>query len=297
LIHCEHLRVGYAGRAILPPMDLDVERGEFWAIVGRNGNGKTTLFRTLLGLLPAVSGSLRRAPGLRLAYVPQRTQLDPIFPALAREVVAMGSERAWSFARPRLREPAGVMEALERVATTARRRHWNRTMREPWELEDLFRDASPERRLAVVFGPEDDGLSNDDVARCDAVLSIPRPMDMGASLSLPAAATIVAWEIARARGARLLPAPGRDDAFERAKRELTTAELDGFVETVAGAAEGLGLRTQPDAARFRGTLRDFFARAKPTEADRLFLRHLFAQLGKWKRRVREEARQDALRAP
>ncbi len=174
------------------------------------------------------------------------------------------------------------------VATTARRRHWNRAMHEPHELGDLFREATAERRLAIVFGPEDDGLANDEVARCDAMLTIPRPLAVGATLSLPAAATIVAWEIARARGVNLLPAPGREDAFDRQRRELSTSELESFVNSVAEAAEELGLRPQPDAARFRGTLRDFFARAKPTHADRAFLRHLFAQLGKWKRRIRGE---------
>jgi zinc transport system ATP-binding protein len=115
LIHCEKLRVGYGGRAILPAIDLDVGAGELWAIIGRNGNGKTTFFRTLLGLLSPVSGTLRRDPAMRVAYVPQRTQLDPIFPALAREVVAMGCERGWSFVRPRLGVQRDVLSALEQV--------------------------------------------------------------------------------------------------------------------------------------------------------------------------------------
>jgi TrmH family RNA methyltransferase len=188
---------------------------------------------------------------------------------------------------------AALFDCHRAVATTARRRHWNRAMHDPQDLGSLFREVSETRRLAIVLGPEDDGLANEDVARCDAILSIPRPVAMGASLSLPAAATVVAWEIAKARGAALGPAPGRGEAFVRSKRPLATSELSGFVETVAAALEGIGLRPQPDALRFRGTLRDFFARAHPTEADRVFLRHLFAQLGKWKRRVVEEARREA----
>jgi amino-acid N-acetyltransferase len=182
------------------------------------------------------------------------------------------------------------------VATTARRRHWNRAMHEPAGLAELFREATPARKLAVALGPEDHGLSNDEIARCDVLVSIPRPRAMGASLSLPAAATILAWEIAKARGATLAVPPGRGEAIGRTKRPLDTSELGGFVESVATALEGIGLRPQPDAARFRGTLRDFFARARPTEADRVFLRHLFAQLGKWKRGVLEGARRETSRA-
>ncbi|MDH5675012.1 MAG: ATP-binding cassette domain-containing protein [Myxococcales bacterium] len=115
LIECRGLQVGHGGRAILPPIDLEIGRGQLWVIMGRNGNGKTTLFRTLLGLLPAVGGRLTHAPGLSLAYVPQRAQLDPIYPALAREVVAMGLLRGRSFLRAGRGESRFIAEALERV--------------------------------------------------------------------------------------------------------------------------------------------------------------------------------------
>ncbi len=186
---------------------------------------------------------------------------------------------------------AALHDCHRAVATTARRRHWNRALREPAEMTEWLVEASAARKLALVFGPEDHGLSNDDVVRCDAVVSIPRPPAVGASLSLPASATILAWEAARARGAAL-PVPVRHEAaVARSRRFLDSSELGAFVDSVAVAFEGIGLRAQPDAARFRGTLRDFFARAKPTEADRVFLRHLLAQFGKWKRAVLSEAEQ------
>jgi zinc transport system ATP-binding protein len=111
--------VGHGGRALLPPLDLELGRGELWAILGRNGSGKTTLFRTLLGLLPPVGGSLERASVLTVSYVPQRTSLDPIFPALARDVVMMGLERGWSFLGGRGDARARATEALARAGATA----------------------------------------------------------------------------------------------------------------------------------------------------------------------------------
>ena len=97
LFECEALRFGIAGRAILPALDLTVKSGQFWAIVGRNGAGKTTWLRTLLGLLPAVSGRVKSARDVRVSYLPQRSGLDDLYPLLAREVVSIGAQRGWSF--------------------------------------------------------------------------------------------------------------------------------------------------------------------------------------------------------
>jgi len=97
LFACRGLRVGISGRAILPPIDLTIEAGQFWAVVGRNGAGKTTWLRTLLGLLPPVGGLVHAVSDVRVSYLPQRSGLDDLYPLLAREVVAMGAERGWSF--------------------------------------------------------------------------------------------------------------------------------------------------------------------------------------------------------
>ncbi|MCB9762154.1 MAG: ATP-binding cassette domain-containing protein [Alphaproteobacteria bacterium] len=116
LLRCEKLEVGYGGKAILPPVDLELRAGEFWAVIGRNGSGKSTWFRTLLGLLPAVSGRVLQPGGpVELAYVGQRMAFDPLFPVTAREVVTMGTMRRWSFLKPSLKAPPIVDEALEAV--------------------------------------------------------------------------------------------------------------------------------------------------------------------------------------
>lgn len=101
LLACRALVVGHGAGALLPPIDLSVRAGEFWAVIGRNGSGKTTWFRTLLGLLEPVSGRVHaRNGGVRFSYLPQKSALDELYPLLAREVVAMGTERGWSFLGP-----------------------------------------------------------------------------------------------------------------------------------------------------------------------------------------------------
>jgi zinc transport system ATP-binding protein len=95
--------VGYGGTALLPAIDFTLDHGALCAVVGRNGAGKTTWFRTLLGLLPPVGGRIEACTEpLPVGYIPQRAQLDPIVPLRARDVVAMGLERGSSFLRPGL---------------------------------------------------------------------------------------------------------------------------------------------------------------------------------------------------
>lgn len=52
----EHLRAGYGGKQVLTDVSLTLERGQIAALLGHNGAGKTTVFKTIVGLLPAVSG-------------------------------------------------------------------------------------------------------------------------------------------------------------------------------------------------------------------------------------------------
>ncbi|MCB9741416.1 MAG: ATP-binding cassette domain-containing protein [Alphaproteobacteria bacterium] len=129
LLRCDQLSVGYGGKALLPPVSLAIHPGEFWAVIGRNGSGKTTWFRTLLGLLPAVSGAVVRGD-TQVAYVGQRSQLDPLYPLPVAEVVAQGALRGWSFLRPQLSQPPGVAEALEAVGATDLAKRGFRTLSE-----------------------------------------------------------------------------------------------------------------------------------------------------------------------
>ena len=86
--------LGYDGVAVLQAVDLDIRAGELIAMAGPNGSGKTTIFRTILGFLPVISGVLVRNCMLsEFGYVPQSSALDSTFPITAREVVAMGGFR------------------------------------------------------------------------------------------------------------------------------------------------------------------------------------------------------------
>ena len=97
------LRAGYGGKPVLQGLDLEARKGEILAVIGRNGVGKSTLMKSLIGLVPAMGGSIvyRDAPieklsafrraRLGIVYVPQGRD---VFPRLTvAENIAVGGMR------------------------------------------------------------------------------------------------------------------------------------------------------------------------------------------------------------
>ena len=90
---CQNLSVGYDNRAILKNLNFSINRGEYLCIVGENGAGKSTLMKTLLHLLPPVSGKILLGDGLtenEIGYLPQQTSSQKDFPATVWEVILSG---------------------------------------------------------------------------------------------------------------------------------------------------------------------------------------------------------------
>ncbi len=59
LLEAEGVTAGYGSSPILQGIDLSIRRGEIVAVIGRNGVGKTTMMRSIIGQLPVWSGSIR----------------------------------------------------------------------------------------------------------------------------------------------------------------------------------------------------------------------------------------------
>ena len=117
------------GAPVLRDVDLRIQQGEFVAIAGPNGGGKTTLIRLILGLErptsgeallfgePAGSFSRRHT----LGYLAQRTRLGTEAPATVREVVSAGRMATGGLFGPlRARDRAIIDEAIARVGLTQR---------------------------------------------------------------------------------------------------------------------------------------------------------------------------------
>lgn len=84
LIHAENLEVRHGGTLALHDVSLDLEPGEIVTIVGPNGSGKSTLLRALIGAVAPSRGFVKRAPGLKIGYVPQKLHIDPTLPMSVR---------------------------------------------------------------------------------------------------------------------------------------------------------------------------------------------------------------------
>jgi ABC-type Mn2+/Zn2+ transport system ATPase subunit len=116
LVALDGAAIGHGGVPLLSRVTLAVQPRDFLAIVGPNGGGKTTLLRTLLGVLPPVAGRLTQRPGVRVGYVPQRDHVDAVWPLTVADVTLMGRYRLVPPGRrPGPADRAAVAAALAQV--------------------------------------------------------------------------------------------------------------------------------------------------------------------------------------
>ena len=96
VVHAQGVCFAYDGHPVLEDVDLRVRQGDFLAVLGPNGGGKTTLLKVLLGILKPHKGIvsvLGAAPGKmsrKVGYVPQHTNVHTLFPITVEDVVLLG---------------------------------------------------------------------------------------------------------------------------------------------------------------------------------------------------------------
>jgi zinc transport system ATP-binding protein len=116
VIRARGLAAGYGAEPVIRDVDLDIHRGEVWALLGPNGSGKTTFLRVLLGLLGPDEGELWRHPTLaarsRTGFVPQHCEWRTTLPTTVDEFVRLGVVGAGIPARE---ERVKIARAIERA--------------------------------------------------------------------------------------------------------------------------------------------------------------------------------------
>jgi len=122
LVEINSVDFSYNGDTVLEDIDLDVRQGDFMAMIGPNGGGKTTLLKLMLGLLTPDAGTIRvngdspRKASSCIGYVPQDVHINSRFPITALDVVLMGKldpKKRW--ARKTAANRREVLDTLEQL--------------------------------------------------------------------------------------------------------------------------------------------------------------------------------------
>jgi len=122
IVQIQNVWFAYNGKTVLQDVSLNIQPGDFIAMIGPNGGGKTTLLKLMLGLLRPDQGSIKVLGGPtekashHIGYVPQDVHINRSFPITAIDVVLMGKlrpDKRWALNSAQDRREA--LDALERI--------------------------------------------------------------------------------------------------------------------------------------------------------------------------------------
>ncbi|SVD99032.1 uncharacterized protein METZ01_LOCUS451886, partial [marine metagenome] len=74
---------------VLEGVSIEISKEEIVTVVGPNGAGKTTLLKILLGLLKQDRGTVEKRSGLRVGYLPQKLNVDPVLPLSVERMMTL----------------------------------------------------------------------------------------------------------------------------------------------------------------------------------------------------------------
>ena len=216
--------------------------------------------------------------------------------AAARAMLAMGLEHL-SLVRPRrfpcaeataraagadgLLYEAAIFDSLNEaladcvwvVGTTVRSRHLELPRLTPRGFAARAVEEAGHGQVALVFGREQTGLSNDELDQCQAVASIPVNPQFG-SLNLAAAVQVFAYEL---RLAFIEDAPGQPSSqADDSGAAVTAAELEGLYDHLERALVDIGYYDPDKPKLLMRRLRRIYGRARPDRAEVNILRGILA---------------------
>lgn len=218
-----------------------------------------------------------------------------------RELVLVRPER---FPHPQARALASnALEVVERarvvgslreaisdcgwvVATSARPRHLGDEPLTPWAFAERAQTRAGQCAVALVFGPERTGLSNDDLEQCNAVVMVPTDPTYP-SLNLAQAVQVLTWEL---RKAGLDEVPKVSPKHEHPSYAPPTAdEMAHFYEHLERVLLKTGFLDPRNPRLLMRRLRQFYHRAQPDRNELNILRGVLTTVETPKKRTPRRA--------
>ena len=213
----EDLSYGYPGHVVGRHISFSIDAGEVLCVLGRNGEGKSTLFRTILGLLPACAGAVRvdgglttgwsaRRRALTFGYVPQTGGGG--FPFTVAELVLMGrTAHRGPFSAPSIADRRAADQAIATMGIShLAQREWVRVSGGERQLALVARALAQEPRILVLDEPTASLDFGNQVRVLDAIRSVAETCGLTVLLSThhPEQAFACADRVAVLAGGELL---------------------------------------------------------------------------------------------
>ncbi len=171
---------------------------------------------------------------------------------------------------------AALADCVLAVGFSARTRDMSHPAKALREAAREILDAALAGRVALVFGNETSGLSNDELSRCQRLVAIPAHSAYG-SLNLAAAVQVACYELATTAGAHAASAGGAGTA-------ATGADLSALFEHLEAAVTASGYVDAKRPGHFMERMRRLFARTSLERAEVKLLRGMLAAFEKRMRR-------------
>ncbi|MDE2091140.1 MAG: RNA methyltransferase [Gammaproteobacteria bacterium] len=156
------------------------------------------------------------------------------------------------------------------AGTSARQRNLGPTALTPGACVRKLMAVSPEQEVAVVFGRERIGLTNEETDRCHYLIHIPANPEYG-SLNLAAAVQVITYELMLAK--QISQIPSTDDS-----PSATTEDMESLYAHLEAAARNSGFLDPANPKHLMRRLRNLFNRARPDKSEVNILRGLLNAL-------------------
>lgn len=169
-----------------------------------------------------------------------------------------------------------VRDCVYVLGTTARARTAHRNYCRPRDAALRIAARAADGRVALVFGREDRGLTNDALDRCDAVIVIPTDPDYS-SMNLAQACLLIAYEL-------FLAAEGEEPSLPEGKRATAPAnreEIEGMLSALADGLERIEFFKARASDSVMRTFRTLLSRAEPDRQEAGLVRALGFEIGNY----------------